>query len=132
MSGLGAGVHPPIFVISDDDHGGFTAVSVYTLLILSVFVVATRLSARFYIGRVVQLDDYLLAGATVSYVQYPDGNIPDRDSDSWFCPKCVCPARYQPWPGQETRHCFHTRSRPVPKSRPFLHLFWVLFFCSRN
>lgn len=66
MDGLGAGVRPPIFTITDDDHGGFTAVSVYTLLVLSVFVVATRLSARFYIGRVVQLDDYLLGGATVS------------------------------------------------------------------
>jgi hypothetical protein len=61
-----AGTLPPIFAITDDDHGGYTAVAVYDLLALTVFVVVTRLSARYYIGRVVQLDDYLLGGATVS------------------------------------------------------------------
>jgi hypothetical protein len=60
-----AGTLPPIFIISDDDHGGYAAVAVYTLLALTVFVVVTRLSARYYIGKVVQVDDYLLAGATV-------------------------------------------------------------------
>ncbi|OKL59749.1 hypothetical protein UA08_04917 [Talaromyces atroroseus] len=60
-----AGTLPPIFTISDEDHGGYTAVAVYTLLALTVFVVVTRLSARYYIGKVVQIDDYLLAGATV-------------------------------------------------------------------
>lgn len=61
-----AGTLPPIFPITDDDHGGYTAVALYTLLALSVFVVATRLSARYYIGKVVQIDDFLLGGATVS------------------------------------------------------------------
>lgn len=62
----GAGALPPIFPITDEDHGGYAAVSLYTLLALSVFVVATRLSARYYIGKVVQIDDYLLGVGTVS------------------------------------------------------------------
>jgi hypothetical protein len=62
----GAGTLPPIFPITDEDHGGYAAVSLYTLLALSVFVVATRLSARYYIGKVVQVDDYLLGVGTVS------------------------------------------------------------------
>jgi hypothetical protein len=62
---LGAGTLPPIFPITDEDHGGYTAVSLYTLLALSVFVVATRLSARYYIGKVVQIDDYLLGAGTL-------------------------------------------------------------------
>lgn len=66
----GAGTLPPIFPITDDDHGGYAAVSLYTLLALSVFVVATRLSARYYIGKVVQIDDYLLGFGTVSGTQY--------------------------------------------------------------
>ncbi|EEA20052.1 hypothetical protein PMAA_039190 [Talaromyces marneffei ATCC 18224] len=61
----GAGAIPPIFPITDEDHGGYVAVSVYTLLALSVFVVATRLSARYYIGNVVQIDDYLLGVGTI-------------------------------------------------------------------
>uniref|UniRef100_A0A093VNT6 Rhodopsin domain-containing protein n=1 Tax=Talaromyces marneffei PM1 TaxID=1077442 RepID=A0A093VNT6_TALMA len=64
----GAGAIPPIFPITDEDHGGYVAVSVYTLLALSVFVVATRLSARYYIGNVVQIDDYLLGVGTYIYV----------------------------------------------------------------
>ena len=62
----GAGTLPPIFPITDEDQSGYTAVSLYTLLALSVFVVATRLSARYYIGKVVQIDDYLLGAGMVS------------------------------------------------------------------
>lgn len=66
----GAGTLPPIFPITDEDQSGYTAVSLYTLLALSVFVVATRLSARYYIGKVVQIDDYLLgAGMLVAILQ---------------------------------------------------------------
>ncbi|KAJ5777460.1 hypothetical protein N7520_000706 [Penicillium odoratum] len=61
-----AGTLPPLFEISDDDHGGYAAVTVYTLLALTIVVVLTRLFSRWYIGRVIHLDDILLAAATLS------------------------------------------------------------------
>lgn len=60
-----AGTLPPLFEISDEDHGGYAAVTVYTLLALTIVVVLTRLFSRWYIGRVIHSDDILLAAATV-------------------------------------------------------------------
>jgi len=62
-----AGTLPPIFIISDDQHGGYAAVALYTLLILTVVTVAARLSARYYIGKIIQTDDYLLTGGNSTY-----------------------------------------------------------------
>ncbi|KAJ5740782.1 hypothetical protein N7493_000654 [Penicillium malachiteum] len=60
-----AGTLPPLFAISDEDHGGYVAVAVYTLLVLSIFVLVTRLSTRWYIGRVIHADDILLAASAI-------------------------------------------------------------------
>lgn len=60
-----AGTLPPLFEITSDDHAGYVAVTSYTLLVLTVVVVATRLSARWFIGRIIYPDDILLAVATV-------------------------------------------------------------------
>ncbi|KAJ5698924.1 hypothetical protein N7462_000929 [Penicillium macrosclerotiorum] len=60
-----AGTLPPLFEISDDDHGGYGAVSVYTLLALTLVVVVTRLSTRWFIGRIIHSDDILLAAAAL-------------------------------------------------------------------
>ncbi|GFF45087.1 hypothetical protein IFM46972_07709 [Aspergillus udagawae] len=59
-----AGTLPPLFPISDDDHSGYVAVTVYTLLSLTVATVFVRLFTRWYIARAVYSDDILLAGAT--------------------------------------------------------------------
>jgi hypothetical protein len=59
-----AGRLPPLFPISDEDHSGYVAVTVYTLLSLTVTTVFVRLFTRWYIARVVYPDDILLAGAT--------------------------------------------------------------------
>ncbi|KAJ5166313.1 uncharacterized protein N7482_005094 [Penicillium canariense] len=56
-----AGTLPPLFEISGDDHGGYSAVAVYTLLALTIVIVSTRLSTRWFIGRVIHSDDILLA-----------------------------------------------------------------------
>ena len=61
-----AGTLPPLFEITDDDHGGYAAVTLYTLLALALVVVGARLSTRWVIGRVIHPDDILLAAATVS------------------------------------------------------------------
>ena len=60
-----AGTLPPLFPISAEDHSGYVAVTVYTLLSLTVATVLVRLFTRWYIARVVYTDDILLAGATV-------------------------------------------------------------------
>jgi hypothetical protein len=61
-----AGTLPPLFPISDEDHSGYVAVTVYTLLSLTVTTVFVRLFTRWYIARDVYSDDVLLTGATVS------------------------------------------------------------------
>lgn len=60
-----AGTLPPLFEITADDHGGYGAVAIYTLLALTVAIVSTRLSTRWFIGRVVHPDDILLGIAMV-------------------------------------------------------------------
>lgn len=55
-----AGTLPPLFEITADDHGGYGAVAIYTLLALTVVIVSTRLSTRWFIGRVIHPDDILL------------------------------------------------------------------------
>ncbi|KAH1284734.1 hypothetical protein KXW28_000846 [Aspergillus fumigatus] len=59
-----AGTLPPLFPISDEDHSGYVAVTVYTLLSLTVTTVFVRLFTRWYIARDVYSDDVLLTGAT--------------------------------------------------------------------
>lgn len=61
-----AGTLPPLFEITADDHGGYGAVAVYTLLALTIVIVSTRLSTRWFIGRVVHPDDILLGISLVS------------------------------------------------------------------
>lgn len=61
-----AGTLPPLFEITADDHGGYSAVAVYTLLALTIVIVSTRLSTRWFIGRVVHPDDILLGISLVS------------------------------------------------------------------
>jgi hypothetical protein len=60
-----AGTQPPFFTINDNDHGGYVAVAVYTFLSLMVVTVAARLVSRWYIARVIQVDDILLGIAAV-------------------------------------------------------------------
>ncbi|KAJ5612061.1 hypothetical protein N7510_005255 [Penicillium lagena] len=60
-----AGTLPPLFQITDSDHGGYAAVTLYTLLALTITVVVARLFARWFIGRVIHSDDILLAAATI-------------------------------------------------------------------
>ncbi|KAJ5637627.1 hypothetical protein N7490_007506 [Penicillium lividum] len=79
-----AGTLPPLFEISDDDHGGYAAVTVYTLLALTIVVVLTRLFSRWYIGRVIHLDDILLAAATVSLLYLMEYSSCESIADS--CP----------------------------------------------
>lgn len=61
-----AGTLPPLFEITNDDHAGYAAVASYTLLALTAVIAATRLSARWFIGRIIHPDDILLAIAAVS------------------------------------------------------------------
>ena len=60
-----AGALPPLFTITDDDHGGYVAVTLYTLLVLTVLLVATRVFTRWYVGKTIKIDDILLMVATV-------------------------------------------------------------------
>lgn len=70
-----AGTLPPLFEISDEDYGGYVAVAVYTLLVLTIFVVLTRLFTRWYIGRVTHSDDILLGASAVSSIGFYLWNI---------------------------------------------------------
>ncbi|KAJ5665958.1 uncharacterized protein N7477_008406 [Penicillium maclennaniae] len=60
-----AGTLPPLFDITDSDEGGYAAVAVYTLLVLTLVMVLARLSTRWYIGGVLHSDDILLAISTL-------------------------------------------------------------------
>lgn len=59
------GTRPPIFEITDTDHGGYVAVALYTLLSLMLVTVVARLFTRWFIGRRVHSDDIWLAAAAV-------------------------------------------------------------------
>jgi hypothetical protein len=61
----GAGSLPPLFAITDSDHGGYVLVVVYTMLILMLLVVATRIYTRWYVVKFFRADDVLLAAAAV-------------------------------------------------------------------
>ncbi|KAG0647828.1 hypothetical protein D0Z07_5979 [Hyphodiscus hymeniophilus] len=61
----GAGTLPPLFIITDDDRGGYVCVVLYTLLILMLVTVVARLFTRWYIVRFIKSDDILLALAMV-------------------------------------------------------------------
>lgn len=60
-----AGTIPPLFDITENDHGGYVAVTGYTLLILTLGVVVTRVFTRWYIVRSIKADDYFLIAAAV-------------------------------------------------------------------
>jgi hypothetical protein len=60
-----SGTLPPLFIITDDDHGGYVAVTLYTLLVLMVLLVATRVFSRWYVVKSIKFDDILLMGAAV-------------------------------------------------------------------
>ena len=66
-----AGTLPPLFAISNDDHSGYVAVTLYTLVALMVLLVATRVFTRWYIVRSVKLEDLLLIVAAVRHQSYP-------------------------------------------------------------
>ena len=55
-----------MFVISDNDHGGYVAVASYTFVVLMVLLVLTRVFTRWYVVKVVKADDILLIIAAVS------------------------------------------------------------------
>jgi hypothetical protein len=55
-----SGTLPPLFTISDNDHGGYVAVTLYTLLILMVLLVTTRVFTRWYVVKSIKLDDVFL------------------------------------------------------------------------
>jgi hypothetical protein len=71
-----AGTLPPLFTISDDDHGGYVAVASYTLLILMIGLVVTRVFTRWYIVRSIKADDYFLVVAAVCFLFLLSSNIP--------------------------------------------------------
>lgn len=60
-----AGTLPPLFAITDDDHGGYVCVASYTLLILMVLLVVTRVFTRWYVVKFIKADDILLMVAAV-------------------------------------------------------------------
>lgn len=60
-----AGTLPPLFEITQEDHGGYAAVASYTLLALTLVIVTVRLFTRWFLSRVLHVDDYLLGIATV-------------------------------------------------------------------
>lgn len=61
----GAGTLPPLFAITNDDHGGYVCVAAYTLLILMILLVTTRVFTRWYVVKFVKADDILLMVAAV-------------------------------------------------------------------
>jgi hypothetical protein len=60
-----SGTLPPLFTITDHDHGGYVAVTLYTLLVLMVLLVSTRVFTRWYVVKSIKLDDVFLILATV-------------------------------------------------------------------
>ena len=62
---------PPLFEITDEDHGGYVCVALYTLLILMVVTVVARIFTRWYIVRFVKTDDVLLV---LAMVRFPPNN----------------------------------------------------------
>jgi hypothetical protein len=60
-----SGTLPPLFIITDDDHGGYVAVTLYTLLVLMVLLVTTRVFTRWYVVKTIKLDDVFLMLAAV-------------------------------------------------------------------
>ncbi|KAH8594760.1 hypothetical protein B0O99DRAFT_687537 [Bisporella sp. PMI_857] len=66
----GAGELPPLFAITENDHGGYVCVVVYTLLILMILLVATRVFTRWYVVKFIRADDvFLMAAACLAFVQ---------------------------------------------------------------
>jgi hypothetical protein len=60
-----SGTLPPLFTISNNDHSGYVAVTLYTLLVLMVLLVATRVFTRWYVVKSIKLDDVFLILAAV-------------------------------------------------------------------
>ena len=60
-----SGTLPPLFIITDHDHGGYVAVTLYTLLVLMVLLVSTRVFTRWYVVKSIKLDDVFLILAAV-------------------------------------------------------------------
>jgi hypothetical protein len=61
----GAGTLPPLFKITEHDHGGYVCVAAYTLLILMILLVTTRVFTRWYVVKFIKADDVLLMVAAV-------------------------------------------------------------------
>jgi hypothetical protein len=79
-----AGTLPPLFTISDDDHGGYVAVAAYTLLVLMVVLVATRVFTRWYVVKFIKADDVLLTFAAVRNESSSHLQIEFRETDDHF------------------------------------------------
>jgi hypothetical protein len=60
-----SGTLPPLFTITSDDHSGYVAVTLYTLLVLMVLLVTTRAFTRWYVIKSIKLDDVFLILAAV-------------------------------------------------------------------
>ena len=65
-----SGALPPLFIITDVDHAGYVAVTLYTLLVLMVLLVTTRIFIRWYVVTSFRLDDIFLMLGAVSH-QFP-------------------------------------------------------------
>jgi hypothetical protein len=106
-----AGKLPPLFPISDEDHSGYVAVTVYTLLSLTVATVLVRLFTRWYIARVIYTDDILLASATVCSSQLPPASYCRRLMATSITgirhpPERFCSTGHRPWTRQEDKRRF--------------------------
>lgn len=66
-----AGTLPPLFTITSDDHAGYVCVVAYTLLLLMVPLVITRVVTRHYVTRFIKADDIFLVIAAVYYSPSP-------------------------------------------------------------
>jgi len=60
-----AGTLPPLFEITENDHGGYVCVASYTLLTLMILLVSTRVFTRWYVVKFIKADDVLLMIAAV-------------------------------------------------------------------
>jgi hypothetical protein len=112
----GAGALPPLFVITSSDHGGYVCVALYTLLILMVVTVVARLFTRWYIIRLINADDILLALAMVRTFKLnylPTLNLKLRIAGIGNTTKRIRTISSQSWPGKKGSYCIGQRFRFV-------------------
>lgn len=105
----GAGTLPPLFVITDTDHGGYVCVVLYSILILMLLLVATRIYTRYYVLKLFRIDDYFLILAAVrllrsSFFAFAEANF-DVSAAPWNTAKRLCAASCESWAGARQSYC---------------------------